>query len=107
MPDDLVYPDGAVRTTPFIGIPASDDSVTLSAFLNADHLEHAVLTTFVIDEPQLLAHFNLMTTLTLIANAQANSDMTIQRSDIIRVQPEFPKPHVQIVHSKPLLLFYA
>ncbi|KAJ2862578.1 hypothetical protein GGH94_004198, partial [Coemansia aciculifera] len=34
--------------------------------------------------------------------------MTIQRSDnIVCVQPEFPKPHVQIVHSRLLLLFYT
>ncbi|KAJ2110521.1 hypothetical protein GGI16_000264, partial [Coemansia sp. S142-1] len=108
MSGDLVYPDGAVRTTPLIGIPGSNDSVTLDDLLNADHLGHAVLTTFVVDEPWLLSHFNPTTALTLVANAQADSDARTQRSgDIIRVQPEFPKPHVQIVHSKLLLLFYA
>ncbi|KAJ2021490.1 hypothetical protein GGI14_000067 [Coemansia sp. S680] len=108
MSGDLVYPDGAVRTTPLLGIPGSNYSVTLADLLNAGHLEHAVLTTFVVDEPWLLSHFNLTTALTLVANAQADSDARTQRSgDIIRVQPEFPKPHVQIVHSKLLLLFYA
>ncbi|KAJ2838753.1 hypothetical protein FBU31_000847 [Coemansia sp. 'formosensis'] len=108
MSDELVFPDGVVLTTPLLGIAAGNESVTLTGLLNADNLEHAVLTTFIIDEHWLLAHFNPTTTLTLVANGQVQSETSTQTPhNVVRVQPEFPKPHVQIVHSNILVLFYA
>ncbi|KAJ2447052.1 hypothetical protein GGF42_005536, partial [Coemansia sp. RSA 2424] len=109
----MLYSDGAVRTTSLRGVPSSSESVTLADLLDASHLRHAVLTTFVIDEPWLLSHFNATTapapTLTLAANASVHlSDFTSDSHLAIRrVRPELPKPSVQIVHSKLLILFFA
>ncbi|KAJ2739324.1 hypothetical protein GGI20_006126 [Coemansia sp. BCRC 34301] len=109
----MLYPDGAVRTTPLRGVQDSNNSITLADLLDAKHLHHAVLTTFVVDERWLLSHFGTGVTakvaLTLVANAHVlHSDSTPDSHVTIRrVRPEFPKPSVQIVHSKFILLVFA
>ncbi|KAJ2732462.1 hypothetical protein IW152_003793 [Coemansia sp. BCRC 34962] len=107
MSSDLRYPEGAVRTTPLLGVATDNETVSLADLLNADYLEHAVLVAFVLDEPWLLSHFNPTTTLTLVAGNLFDSDETEHPDNVVYVCPEFPLPHGQIVHTKMLLLFYT
>ncbi|KAJ1900498.1 hypothetical protein LPJ66_001430 [Kickxella alabastrina] len=90
------------------GVPnKSEESLSLSDILcddNGSLLQHALMTGFIVDEGWLLGHFSSQTSLTLISNKTINARPADQR--IIRVFPELPRPQVQIIHTKIMLLFF-
>ncbi|KAJ2502629.1 hypothetical protein GGH96_000915 [Coemansia sp. RSA 1972] len=105
MSDRLEFPDGVVRVTPLTGV-TDTDSISLATILDAQHLQSALITSFIIDMDWLLSHLLPHTPLTLIADQTKHIDSSLHQN-ITWCNPEFVVPDVQIMHTKLMLLVYT
>ncbi|KAJ2559823.1 hypothetical protein EV175_000137 [Coemansia sp. RSA 1933] len=107
--------EGAVRVTAMQGEEYDPrEAITFVELVDAAHVEEALLSSFVADEEWLLRQFRPDTRLTLVCNPARNigGDLLtpapiVRAGRLTRVEPEFPKPKWQIMHTKLMLLFYA
>ncbi|KAJ2448558.1 hypothetical protein EV183_005377 [Coemansia sp. RSA 2336] len=101
----LKFPNGAVRVTPLLHAKVPD-ALSFAEILDPTNLQAALLTSFTLDINWLEQHqINPDASLTLISqHIRYNDSADLARYTIVR--PEFPSPHVQIMHSKLMLLFF-
>ncbi|KAJ2236843.1 hypothetical protein IWW45_001447 [Coemansia sp. RSA 485] len=108
MPDHkLVFPHGAVRRTQMRGTRNSPHETLGLNDILADTpeypIQYALFTAYHMDEQYLLRHINPTAEVALIA--QHTTNKTVRH--VTRLLPELPKPEVQIIHTKLMLLYYA